>query len=790
MFILHSERTKMSINILLKITTSLIVGILLCIPSFVFSQNDIYEQEILFIPEGGFYNAEVKVKLYHKDEASKIYYTLDGSEPNHESTLYERPIRVKNSQVVRAIAYHDKDPVCRMETSTYFINEPETEWPVVSMAIAPEMLFDSVKGIFQLGVENELEGLANYGANYWDRREHFMNLEIFEKDSSCVYRSPCGFRLFGGMSRTFPQKSIAVVSRLRYGNKRFKNKFFENSKLKRYKHLIFRNAGSDWNRAHGRDAIINSMVDDWGLDKQSYQPCHVYLNAEYWGVYYIREKINTYFIASHHRGIHPDSIDLIEHRWALRKGSKSSYTEMLEFIEHSDMSSKKNYTFLKTLMNVENYADYKLLEIFIDNADAGGNIKFWRTDNYDNGRWQWILYDTDWGFGLMKHDAYKHNSLNFHTEANGPDWPNPPWSTLILRKLLENREFRHLFINRFCDRMNTSFRTDSMLSKIETHYNLMRPEMDRQFDRWDSNERIWTIHYNRMINFAEKRPEFMWEHLKEKFNTGERVGLSVTAEGRGRVMINHNIKASYQKPFQGNYLENIPITIQAQPRLGYKFSHWEGTSDPTPTLKINLKGKKQVDYKAVFIPLNTVLMDSIIFNEVSVYNKRTGDWMELHNTTRNNINIEGWIIKNQKKEFRLPKYWLGPNDYVVVAKDTSRFLEVFPMYSNRVIGDFDFGLDRKSDKLELYTRKGATVDTFSYNIKTPGSDFTIDLKAPHLDNGDSTSWEVNYGSGTPADINPSYLASLTRQEQIRWIIIGLLAGLLLVGLFVYSAIRD
>lgn len=765
--------------------------ILLLCPMFSFSQNNlVFPQTITFQPEGGFYDSNQEVTLSHADPEARIHYTLDGSLPNEESELYDTPIRIEQSQVIRAIAYFKVDSVSRVEASTYLMNEPETEWPVVAMTIDPGMLFDSISGLFELGVNNELTGLANYGANFWNRREHFMNLEIFEKDSTCVYRSPCGFRLFGGMSRTFPQKSIAVVSRLRYGDKRFKHRFFKQTKLKKFKHLILRNAGSDWNRAHGRDAIINSMVDDWGLDKQAYQPCHIYLNGTYWGIYYIREKINTYFLASHHKGVDPDTIDLIEHRWALRKGSKKAYTEMLQFIEESDMSDKENYDFLATLMNVTNYADYKLLEIFIDNVDAGGNIKFWRADTYDGGRWNWILYDTDWGFGLMKHDAYLSNSLAFHTEANGPDWPNPPWSTLILRKLLDNKEFERLFLNRFCDRLNTSFRTDSMLSKIEQHYNLMQPEMERQFQRWNSSRRTWDIHYNRMISFAEKRPDIMWGQVMERFNTGEKVLLRTTAEGRGRVMINDNIKSSYAKPFEGYYFENIPVSLNAQPRLGYRFSHWEGTDIKSPYLTVNLKGKEEVSLKAVFIPLETVLEDSIIFNEVSVYNKQTRDWIELHNVSNDNINISGWIVKNKKKEYRLPDYWLGPRDYVILARDTARFLQVFPMYEHKLLGNFNFGLDRKSDRLELYTNKGATVDTFSYNIITPGSDFTIDLKSPFLDNGDSLNWELNYGRGTPAAVNPTYLAHLTRSEQIRWIFLGLIVGVALIAGISYTALKE
>lgn len=768
----------------------LIILLLLAIGYPISAQNEVYPQEIRFAPLGGFFDESVKVILSHSDSKAKIHFTLDGSEPNEESELFVRPIHIKKTQVVRAIAYYDTDKVSRMETSTYFINEPHTNWPVVSMTIAPEMLFDSIDGLFELGINNELIGMANYGANYWDRKEHFMNLEIFESDSTCVYRSPCGFRLFGGMSRTFPQKSIAVVSRLRYGNKRFKNKFFEGTKLKKFKHLIFRNAGSDWNRAHGRDVIIDNIVDDWKLDKQAHRPCHAYINGEYWGIYYIREKINTYFLASHHRGVHPDTIDLIEHRWALKKGSKEDYTKMLEFIEMADLSLEKNYRSLNRLMNIENYADYKLLEIFIDNVDAGGNIKFWKADTYDNGRWNWILYDTDWGFGLMKHDAYENNSLAFHTEPDGPTWPNPPWSTFILRQLLTNKEFENFFLNRFCDRLNTTFLPDTMLARIEEHYNLMRPEMYRQFERWGSTEKVWDIHFNRMINFAEKRPTIMWRHLMEKFDTGNKVLLRVASEGRGRVMINENIKASYTKSFRGYYFEKIPITLSAQPRLGYKFSHWEGTEMTSPLITVDLYGKDIVSYKAVFVPLNTVLMDSIIFNEVSIYNKRTGDWMELHNTTKKHINVEDWIVKNKKKEFRLPKFIIEPKGYMVLARDTSRFLQVYPRYASRVIGNFNFGLDRESDKLELYTRKGATVDTFSYNIATPGSDFTIDLKSPYLDNGDSLNWEVKYGGGTPASINPSYLSSLTRASKIRWMIIGLIGGMMLIFAIGYFAFTD
>ncbi len=750
----------------------------------------LFPQEVQFEPKGGFYATSQEISLSHEEEGAIIFYTLDGSEPDKNTLRYTRPFYTDTTVVVRAVALKPNGTRSRIESSTYFIDEPETDFAVVSLAVPPKMLFDSIVGIFEEGVKNDLTGAGNYGANYWSRQEYFMNAEIFESNDSCVYRSPCGFRLFGGVSRQFPQKSLAIISRLRYGDKRFRHQLFPNTKEDKYKFLILRNAGSDWGKAHGRDAVITDMVDDWDILKQNHRPCHVYLNGKYWGVYYIREKINSYFVATHVEGVHPDTMDLIEHRKALRKGTLDSYNTLLKFLADVDMSKKENYEFLKGLMDVANYADYKLLQIFIDNQDAGGNIKFWRSDDFD-GKWRWILYDTDWGFGLMRGDAFEFNSLDFHLEPEGPDWPNPPWSTFILRRLMENPEFEAFFVNRFCDRLNTTLRTDTMTAHIDRHQAKMASEMPRQWERWDHSERVWNIHYNRMRRFARKRPAVMRQHLEERFNTGKRVSLTANAEGRGSVWINENLKASYVKTVSGEYYENYPVTIQARPRLGWQFSHWEGSDDPSPNLTLNLKGRSSVSLKAIFIPLTTELEDKVHFNEISCFNHKTGDWLEIRNGSEERINLEGWIIKNRKKEYKLPAKWLAAGDYVVVAKDTSLFAQTFPVKARHIVGNFDFGLDKFTDKLELYTARGATVDTFTYNIQTPGRSFTIDLREPQLDNGNKDNWEVVFGQGTPLEHNPFYFAQLAREAHVKWTAIGVFIALLLVfGVWVFTRFKS
>ena len=190
---------------------------------------------------------------------------------------------------------------------------------------------------------------------------------------------------------------------------------------------------------------MTSLVEDWDLEIQDSRPSHVYINGKYWGIYNIREKVNRFFLQEH-TDVDIDSLDLMEHRMSLKRGNAIHYQKMLKFMRENDLSDPANYAYLNSLMEVNNFMDYKIAQIFFDNQDAGGNIKFWRPQT-PSGKWRWILYDTDWGFGLHNDKAYKNNSLAFHTKEGGPAWPNPEWSTFILRKLFKNVKRIYILMN-------------------------------------------------------------------------------------------------------------------------------------------------------------------------------------------------------------------------------------------------------------------------------------------------------------------------------------------------------
>lgn len=728
--------------------------------------------ELEFSLTGGFYNEPLLLELF--SPGARIFYTTDGSTPTHRSREYKSPIEITKTTIIRAKAYRGKLR-SKIVGHTYFINEPETTIPVVSIGITSSILFDPETGLYVKGPKANDSYWKMEGANFWSRKEVRINTEIFEPNGKCQFNSVSGFRLFGGVSRLFPQKSIAIIARDRYGKKRINHPIFGKEGLDKFKFLVLRNSGSDWGRAHFRDALMTSLLDECDIEKQDYQPAHLYLNGEYWGIYNLREKVNRYFIADH-TGFDKDSIDLIEHRMTLKKGSTLHYRKMLNFLANNSLSNPENYAYIQSQMDVENFMDYQIAQIYFDNGDAGGNIKFWRPQTPD-GRWRWILYDTDWGFGLHNASAYKNNSLAFHTATDGPSWPNPPWSTFLLRKLLENPEFEAQFVTRFSDHLNATFNSTRVIQKIDQMYLNLLPEMPRHLERWRLKENTWNAHVDIMRKFALNRPYYIRMFLMEKFDTGKLVEFNATTNTGGHILINDFVKVT-ENGFKGHYFKNYPIGIKAVPNFGYRFSHWEGI-DIDQSLEATIMPDNENPYhiKAVFEPYTHPFAGKIIINEISPNNTKTGDWVELYNYSDTPVNLKDWYFTDSKHFYKIPEAVIEPRNYIILCQKLANFQREFPNVFGAV-GDFEFGLNKRVETLGLFSNDGAYIDSISYNLAPMDSIFTLSLMLPYLDNSDIENWEVQFGTGSPSSANPYYLESRIKAEQEIWLRVGTGIGIL------------
>ncbi|HHM20628.1 MAG TPA: spore coat protein CotH [Bacteroidetes bacterium] len=745
-------------------------------PSISTQQYEPGPLSVEFVPAAGFYADSVRVQLLAP--GARIYYTTDGSEPRPVAALrYTVPLILRRTTVVRALALMAGEESHGF-SAPYFINEPETGFPVVSVAAPPGVLFDPVHGLLKKGV-NAIDSIwYKPGANFWSRREIKANFEFFETDGQRPWANEAGFRLFGGMSRLFPQKSFSITARSRYGDKRIRHRIFGKKGLKKYKHLVFRNSGSDFGKSHFRDALMTHLVKDWNLDVQQYRPAHVYINGRYWGIYNIREKLNRYFIAGHY-DVDKDSIDLIEHRLSRKYGSTAHYRQLLDFLKNNDLALPANYAYVQSQMDVDNFMDLQIAQIYFDNQDAGGNIRFWRPQT-PNGRWRWILYDTDWGFSLNNPKGYRNNSLQFHTDPRGPHWPNPPWSTFLLRKLLENKDFRQEFATRFCDYLNKDLEEARVIGTIDKFYKRLLPEMPRHLQRWSLSRKKWEAEVEKMKTFANARPRYLRQFLKKKFNLGQERTLTVEVGHGGKIAVNGHI--SEREHFSGKYFEKTPVHLRAKPDLGYRFVRWEGEGIWSESDELWLELTRPVwDIRCVFEKYEHPLAGKIIINEVSCNNRQSKDWVEIYNNSKEKVNLEGWILADRKNKFRFPFYILPPKGYVVVCEDSAKFLRVHPRVQS-LIGGLSFGLNKRSETIQLFSPQTAAVDSVGWTLDPQDTVFSYDLLLPTLDNSDPSNWEITFGNGSPGAANQFYLVSRIEARRHLWMQIGTALGVIFICL--------
>lgn len=537
------------------------------------------EDSIEFSDAGGVLAANT-VTLTGTHTQGEIRYTLDGSIPHEDSLLYDGFIALETNSVVRAAVFHP-DLLPSNTFSKVFLVNSEHDIPVVTLITDPLNLFDIEYGIYILGDEYE-EERPHTGANFWEDWERPAKFSFYEADGTLGIEQDVGIKVFGGWSRLKPQKSLSVFAREEYGPKRLEYPLFKNLPYERFKSVVLRNSGNDWMFTMMRDIMMTSLMDGSGLDVQAYRSVALYINNEYWGLHNLREKVNEHYLAEKH-DIDKDDIDLLETNGKVVEGSADEYLELVDYLENNSLESQENYDWVAEQIDVDNFMIYSIAQIYFGNNDwPGNNIKYWKSPDT---KWRWILYDTDFGFGLYDREGYLEDTLAFATAVEDLNYANRLWATLLLRRLLENESYRHQFINRFADELNTRFNATRVSSHIDSVADGIRSEIPRHVDRWlvesgvDEEFYSWEGQVERLHTFALNRAESVREHIVQKFELDGTASLVLSEINLDQGSITVNGLAIDQADWSGVYFSGVPVSLQALPNEGYTFSHWLDSED-------------------------------------------------------------------------------------------------------------------------------------------------------------------------------------------------------------------
>lgn len=449
--------------------------------------------------QAGIYKEAIEVELIGN---GTIYYTLDGSTPNTYSHIYSSPLKIESTTVLKSRSYEEGMLPSKTTTATYLIN-PEHKLNIISISISP----------------SDLKNLHN---NAWvEKYLKPCHLEYFDKEGT-GFSIPGALKLFGGATRGHPKKSYEVKFKKAYGKGSLEYKVFKNVDSSIFNSLVFRTGSQDEmgtasQKTLIRDIVGTALVREYtSVDVQDYVPVALYLNGSYWGLYFIREKVDESFVANHHNvNATKYNTDLLRIDNQVKSGSTKKYNQLLSYIARNNMSNSKHYDYVKTQINIENFCDLWIAETWTANNDIV-NVRFFSHPDIDNGRWHYIFYDLDFAFYNVNRNYYE-----FSTNPSGMTVNR--YSTFLLRNLMKNKEFRQTYLERLSYNMKNTWKEEVVLKKIDDVIaEIGEDEIKRNLKRWNMSYPKWQASVEKLKNYVRNRGKYMKTHAKSYFGLSDK----------------------------------------------------------------------------------------------------------------------------------------------------------------------------------------------------------------------------------------------------------------------------
>lgn len=719
-----------------------------------------YESDPVFSLAPGFYSGTQTVSISTTSPTAVIHYTLDGSAVTEASPVYAGPITMDTNSVVAARCYSTGGLLPgNMKKNSYFINASDYTLPVISITIDPSSLFDYDTGIYVFGCCWDA-GYPYFGANFWQPWQRYAHIEYFDKTGTEQFSKDMDLEIHGGWSRAEPQKSFRINFKNEYDGDLDYRLWSEKPDMGPINNFNLRNSGQHVWADRIQDEFLSEVMRKTHIDYEAYEPCVVFINGEYWGLYEIREKEDEHYVESNY-GIDHHDVDLLN-GWSTLAGSDTGYVNLYNFVMAANPVTNAFYNEFSARVDVENYVDYYIAEIYYQNVDFGGyywglnNIKMWRQQS--GGKWRHMLYDLDGAMGWFGSSVYD----NYIDLTRNPS--NPSMSSQMFDRFLDNTRFRNYFVNRFADLINTIYLQDTMTTIAYAMRDSLAPEMPAHIVRWTPNApdfATWENYIDNILDYNYYRFFAARAQINSSFALAGPHTITLATDPPGAGYIHINTITPGPLPWTGMYFDGVPVTLTAIPNPGYTFDHWDPNLEipsgwDLDTLTVNLSLSQT--FTAVF--QGTPETPQIAVSEINYHSDASldaGDWVELLNYGTDSLHIGDWQLHDAfaADYYSMPLHTvLGPGQYLVVVEDTAKFKAMYPGVANYT-GQFYFHFDNAGDAVTLEDPAGNTMCSLRYADTLPwppgadGTGRTLEIIDPSADLNNPANWFTGCMLGSP-----------------------------------------
>ncbi len=594
-----------------------------------------------------------------------IYYTLDGTLPTTQSAIYTGPVLIQDVSgqdnyyanmsgtsvlgdyapaepldkacVVRAISANDAGEVSDAALAVYFVGYGDREGydhvKILALNAEPDDLFSDQRGIYVLGETFEEylasceapEYTAYTPANYWNRgrmAERPATMTLFDSERMLLTEGRVGIRIHGGSTRSYRQKGFNFYGREQYAE--------ETADMGKY--MLRTSGAKDTYLTMLRDVFLQSLVEDRAVAVQRGEPCILFLNGEYWGLYNLQERYSAAYFEEHY-GISEDNLIVLKDSRANdvtitkvssgRESDKAAYEELLQYAGENDLSLAGHYQEISDMMDIQSFIDYFVTEMYAGNTDwPVNNVCRFKSREvregslYEDGRWRWALYDTDesTGGGSTGYDMNPFAGETYYHKVS-------PMDTELMAALLYNETFRRQFCLTFMDMINKNFAYSQVRDKLYEMADVYAVPMVNSFHRFRTEEYTPDTFWGNIAvldEYMKNRPEYIISYLTEAMGLSGETGQVILqtaclkqgeagwdmaaglSDDGGYIVLNTITPTMEQGQWQGTYLTDYPVTVTAVAKEGYRFVGWQGSCNSTEeTVEADVT-KEGICLRAVF----------------------------------------------------------------------------------------------------------------------------------------------------------------------------------------------
>ena len=706
----------------------------------------------------GLYSEPFQLEMTPAIAGSTIRYSTNGDVPSiFNSLVYNEPITISETTTLRVVSSKSDGPSSRVTTHTYIFPEDVVSQPQMSTSITEHptwgpMMEESLLSVPTMSVVTREDLTSGVSP------EVATSLELIFPDGTEGFQVDCGVEHFGGHTlANSPKKNMRFSFKSQYGPSRLKYDLFGGDAVTSFDQILLRTGSHDnwfWTHPSGRTGIY--IRGRWAFDRslESGQPAphgrwvQVYINGSYQGLHHLMERPNDAFMASYFGGEKEDYEALVA--GTAVDGDGSVWDELV--------AATDDFERLRKVLDLENYADYMLLQFYGGNDWDWNTFQNWSAASHKlpdpNPAYQFFHWDSD-------------VILRSGPDANVVDRGGPGnlWNDIKaheeFRVILADRAYRYFFNGGMLTRDRVFEQFEELASRIDKAViaecarwgapNRYTPQRWR--DSIDNvkdtiiSERTGTVIKQMQAAgvYPVTRPPLL-SHQGGDVPTPFDLTIgkpSIFSAGTAYFTLDGGdprLEGGKPNPNAQSTSDNIEITLRESVALKARFlsSHGEWSPLLETFFSVNTRLPGPGD----------ILVSELHFNPNG---DDATEFIELFNASDANLNLDG-LRFTDGIAFTFPANTvLNASDYLVVARDSVMFAERYenpasPWYSEniRVVGEYTGALNNAGEEIELRNAQHISLLAFRYGdsgswpSRADGNGSSMELSNPIAISADGT----------------------------------------------------